>query len=319
MIEHMETQNQPIEEPELITKPETSVSAETSLEVIPCFETPDQSTQDESINETRKDETPINDTAINETTINDGIKSKDKEFSFDAFKNRIERSYKQISISRKMKKFFNRPYLLFNRFDSGVLMDTESWYSVTPEAVAAHIANKCFTQLGQNSSLVVLDAFCGAGGNTIQFARLFDHVVACDIDSERLQCAQHNAAHVYELGHKVSFVQQDFFKLHQTLAGRFDVIFLSPPWGGVNYYQAREADVSEFPLDCFKIFTYCTQMLKCANVVFFMPRNVCLEQVMCMAGPGGFLELEQNFLDHKLVAVSLYYGDMCDKSLLVST
>lgn len=39
----------------------------------------------------------------------------------------------------------------------------ESWYSVTPELVAAKIANRC-------SCNRIIDGFCGAGGNTIQFA-----------------------------------------------------------------------------------------------------------------------------------------------------
>lgn len=50
------------------------------------------------------------------------------------------------------------------RFDEGIKLDRESWFSVTPENVAWHIANKCIYE-------VVVDAFCGAGGNTIQFAR----------------------------------------------------------------------------------------------------------------------------------------------------
>jgi len=40
----------------------------------------------------------------------------------------------------------------------------ESWFSVTPEKIAAHIADKCATEG------VIVDAFCGCGGNTIQFA-----------------------------------------------------------------------------------------------------------------------------------------------------
>lgn len=49
------------------------------------------------------------------------------------------------------------------RFDEGVRLDRESWFSVTPESVARHIATKYTYD-------TVVDAFCGAGGNTIQFA-----------------------------------------------------------------------------------------------------------------------------------------------------
>ncbi len=31
-----------------------------------------------------------------------------------------------------------------------------------------------------------------------------------------------------------------------------------------------------------------------------------------MAGPNGQVEIEQNFLNHKLVAISCYYGNLTD-------
>lgn len=41
---------------------------------------------------------------------------------------------------------------------------SESWFSVTPEKVAAHIAERMKCD-------IMVDAFCGCGGNTIQFAQ----------------------------------------------------------------------------------------------------------------------------------------------------
>lgn len=40
---------------------------------------------------------------------------------------------------------------------------TESWFSVTPEQIAKYIAERCKCD-------TIIDAFCGAGGNAIQFA-----------------------------------------------------------------------------------------------------------------------------------------------------
>jgi trimethylguanosine synthase len=45
-------------------------------------------------------------------------------------------------------------------------MDREGWFSVTPERVAQHIANRMVSRKG----IVILDAFTGVGGNAIQFA-----------------------------------------------------------------------------------------------------------------------------------------------------
>ncbi|XP_022830366.1 trimethylguanosine synthase-like [Spodoptera litura] len=63
-----------------------------------------------------------------------------------------------------LHKYWRKRHILFHRFDEGIKLDRESWFSVTPESVAAHIAQKYKYD-------VVIDAFCGAGGNTIQFAK----------------------------------------------------------------------------------------------------------------------------------------------------
>ncbi len=63
-------------------------------------------------------------------------------------------------------KFWNQRYYYFSRFDEGIMMDYESWYSVTPEELAIYTAKIC----GPNA--VVVDAFCGPGGNVIQVRHL---------------------------------------------------------------------------------------------------------------------------------------------------
>ena len=67
-------------------------------------------------------------------------------------------------IPPSLQKYWAQRYSLFSKFDNGIIMDQESWYSVTPEKIAQHIAKRC------TSNDVVIDAFCGAGGNAIQFA-----------------------------------------------------------------------------------------------------------------------------------------------------
>ena len=58
---------------------------------------------------------------------NSNLKEKDSDFCIEIFKNKILKSYKQTSVSRKMRKYFKKRYQLFSRFDSGILMDNESW------------------------------------------------------------------------------------------------------------------------------------------------------------------------------------------------
>ena len=59
---------------------------------------------------------------------------------------------------------FSQRERYFSRYYEGCLLDEEGWYSVTPELIANHIADRCRCD-------TILDAFCGVGGNAIAFAQ----------------------------------------------------------------------------------------------------------------------------------------------------
>lgn len=95
-------------------------------------------------------------------------------------------------------KFWAQRKRLFSRYDDGIQIgdgnhnDFEMWYSVTPESIANHVAERMVRMIrrsgGSNSrsslvedgrdgcnrrrSIVILDVFCGCGGNSIAFTRL---------------------------------------------------------------------------------------------------------------------------------------------------
>lgn len=107
-----------------------------------------------------------------------------------------------------VRKFWKIRTTLFSYFDGSSptgmlpLLDEQSWFSVTPEPIAARISHRCRAN-------VVLDAFCGAGGNAIQFAFTCQHVIAIDIDPVKLLLARHNAE-VYGVKDKITFLLGDW-------------------------------------------------------------------------------------------------------------
>jgi Predicted SAM-dependent methyltransferases len=182
-------------------------------------------------------------------------------------------------------KYWAQRRRLFSRFDRGIQLDAEGWYSVTPELIADHVASEMSKMIpyllkskqqrrrmqpllsgwgGQSSSLgvmqggggggmlssestlfpwqsqqqqqlqplpqlltqsskmtvdnagiVLLDAFCGCGGNSIAFAKLgqtetpLSMVVCVDLDRTKLRMAARNAS-IYEIPRdKIIFVQSD--------------------------------------------------------------------------------------------------------------
>lgn len=72
----------------------------------------------------------------------------------------------QTIISPKIKKYWLQRYSLFSKYDQGIQMDEEGWFSVTPEEIAVRHAQRSV------SGGVVVDCFAGMGGNSIQFAAL---------------------------------------------------------------------------------------------------------------------------------------------------
>lgn len=120
-------------------------------------------------------------------------------------------------------KYWVQRRRLFSKFDRGILLDQEGWYSVTPEIIADHVAQRVAelssspafrsgkSLLPDDQGIVIFDAFCGCGGNSIAFGKipsnLISKVVCVDMDRARLLRAAHNAS-IYNIPRdKLIFVQ----------------------------------------------------------------------------------------------------------------
>ncbi|XP_010005183.1 PREDICTED: trimethylguanosine synthase [Chaetura pelagica] len=209
----------------------------------------------------------------------------------------------EIAADPELTKYWAQRYRLFSRFDEGIKLDREGWFSVTPEKIAEHIAARVSQSFNCD---IIVDAFCGVGGNAIQFALTSKRVIAIDIDPEKLSLARNNAE-VYGVVDQIEFVCGDFMVLAADL--KADVVFLSPPWGGPDYATAEIFDIQTMICpDGFEIFRLSKKITN--NIVYFLPRNADIDQVASLAGPGGKVEIEQNFLNNKLKTITAYFGDL---------
>lgn len=154
---------------------------------------------------------------------------------------------------------------------------------------------------------MIVDGFCGVGGNTIQFALTCHKVIAIDIDPQKIEAAKHNAK-IYGVEDRIEFIVGDFFAVIPNLTTA-DVIFLSPPWGGPQYIQENVFDIQKMiPCDGIKAFNAALEITE--NIAFFLPKNTNVDQLVSLAGPGGQVEIEQNLLNTKVKTVTAYYGDL---------
>jgi trimethylguanosine synthase len=186
-------------------------------------------------------------------------------------------------------KFWAQRKRLFSRFDEGIQMDAESWYSVTPEEIAKHIARRMAS--GDHGANVILDAFGGVAGNTIALCLQggVDRVVCVDTDESKLLMAANNckiygvppqkvllvhanACHVlraYKNGLRIAPAPSESNNNNATgslgkivhgftVASSLDLlppaihgIFLSPPWGGTDVVE--EAGRKGFGLESIQV------------------------------------------------------------------
>lgn len=97
-----------------------------------------------------------------------------------------------LKINRSPLTDIDQRYRLFSKYDEGIWMDEESWYSVTPEPIALQIAHEV-SSCGVNT---IVDGFCGAGGNAIAFAlQSLEKVYAWDVNPVKIEVWQCVPAH----------------------------------------------------------------------------------------------------------------------------
>ncbi|KAF9614361.1 hypothetical protein IFM89_018114 [Coptis chinensis] len=221
-------------------------------------------------------------------------------------KKRVKNAKKQSLLAKQgvsplVEKYWLQRYNLFSLYDEGIKMDEEGWFSVTPEEIAIKHAER-------SGSGTVIDCFTGVGGNAIQFAKVCYHVVAIDIDPNKIGLAINNAK-VYGVEDYIDFVIGDFFQLASSLKG--DVAFLSPPWGGPTYksFGSYTLDLLK-PKDGYSIFQEAQKIT--SNIIMFLPRNVDINQVeelSWLSSPPLNLEVEENYVESRLKGITAYFGN----------
>ena len=211
-------------------------------------------------------------------------------------------------------KYWAQRYRLFSRYDEGARLEGDMWFSVTPEAAALHQAQRA----ASSGARLVLDAFAGAGGNTVAFARAGAHAVGVDCDPQRLRAAAANAT-LYGVRGRCDFVLADWNSLSAAIARHrprgacgADLLFLSPPWGGPDYLGAERYDLEQrMAGDADATALLRRARALAPRVAFFLPRNVAACDAAALAAaaaPGDRAELEDLLLNGVRKACTLYVG-----------
>ncbi|KAJ3128878.1 hypothetical protein HK098_003205 [Nowakowskiella sp. JEL0407] len=106
--------------------------------------------QDSVINTANNDNVQHNELSIFENIITseEATDSPDDIRQYTTIGNEV--SY----LDKSLTKYWLQRYSLFTKFDDGIWLDEDGWFSVTPERIAKHIAER-------TKCSVIVDAFCG--------------------------------------------------------------------------------------------------------------------------------------------------------------
>ncbi|XP_052203859.1 uncharacterized protein LOC127809167 [Diospyros lotus] len=223
---------------------------------------------------------------------------------------KVKKQARAEGISPLVEKYWLQRYDLFSKYDKGIEMDDEGWFSVTPEEIAARHAER-------SGGGVVIDGFAGVGGNAIQFAKMCHHVVAIDVDPKKVELAFNNAK-IYGVEDYIDFIVGDFVKLAPSFKG--DIVFLSPPWGGPSYKAIENFTLDLLkPKDGYSMFQIAQAITP--NIIMFLPRNVDLDQVQelsWLSSPPLCLEIEKNYVKNILKGITAYFGGAAFGQLMSS-
>uniref|UniRef100_A0A5B6Z0C2 Trimethylguanosine synthase n=1 Tax=Davidia involucrata TaxID=16924 RepID=A0A5B6Z0C2_DAVIN len=227
-------------------------------------------------------------------------KKKSRKLSKRRGEVKLKEKAKEEGVTPLVEKYWIQRYDLFSRYDEGIKMDEEGWFSATPEEIAVSHAER-------SGGGLVIDCFTGVGGNAIQFANMCFHVVAIDIDSKKVELAYNNAK-IYGVENYIDFIVGDFFQLASSLKG--DVAFLSPPWGGPSYRTIENFTLDLLkPKDGYSMFQIAQTITP--NIIMFLPRTIDLHQVeelSWLSSPPLSVEIEENYLQGNLKGITAYFG-----------
>lgn len=154
-------------------------------------------------------------------------------------------SVKDYTVERnpEIKKYLKKSFYLFPYTKTNsLLIDKESWYSITPKDTADSISFAIQKAFSKNVS--VLDLFSGVGGNTISFVKHGFTVTSVESDYRKVKYLKHNLLQCFST-HSVNIVHGDVYdgKITEQVQNKYKAIVSSPPWGGVDYKNSSHLEL----------------------------------------------------------------------------
>lgn len=148
-------------------------------------------------------------------------------------------------------------------------------YSMTRPFEANQIVNIIKQQLlkinKDPKDCIITDGTCGVGGDTLHFSQHFKYVNSVDILFENSNLLYENCK-FFNITN-VNIITNNFLNIHHLL--NHDILYLDPPWGGVNYKNENIVNIKLDNLNMLELINKIKLNFN-ENLLFFIkvPLNV---------------------------------------------
>ena len=140
-------------------------------------------------------------------------------------------------------------------------------------------------------------------------------MIANDIDAVKIAYARHNSR-IYEVEAKMRLTNNDFLTLE--LNDQVDVVFLAPPWGGIEYSTEEDYSLMKSVRpDIMKIMEKTWSITE--KIILCLPRNINVQEIIAIlvesAEKSGrkieraSVEIEKIYLNNKFKLNLVYFGN----------
>ncbi|KAJ5662832.1 RNA cap guanine-N2 methyltransferase [Penicillium longicatenatum] len=210
-----------------------------------------------------------------------------------------------------IQNYWAQRHRIFSKYDEGIWLTDDAWFGVTPEPVANQIAADLANSAPADRSILV-DAFAGAGGNTIAFAKSgkWKRVYAIEKNPAVLQCAKHNAK-IYGVDDKITWFEGDCFEILRNQLkdlAPYSIIFASPPWGGVGYRSDEVFNLRTMePYSLATLYKEYSAYTK--HMVLYLPRTSDVQQMAKYVPDGRQAMVMHYCVEGHSKALCIFYGD----------
>ena len=179
---------------------------------------------------------------------------------------KYKKKYLEINYLENSNIFAKKDGINYNK----LIITDEGKYSITKRKDGEKLLEIIRKEIKTTEDKIITDLTGCVGGDTILFGLNFKEVYSIEYNDNNYKALENNVKKVYNL-ENVKLFHGDSTKIYNW---KTDVLYLDPPWGGINY---KEKNIIDLYLGYIRIDVFLDEILERENrpkyIFLKLPRN----------------------------------------------